>query len=58
MKALQNTLEAVLFADDGTVFATDGIMENLSLVTDAKTENGTPLSLMPLKKNEKTHIFR
>ena len=54
---LKSDKSTVLFADDGTVFATDGIMENLFLVTDAKTENGTPLSLMPLTKNEKTHIF-
>ena len=49
--------EAVLFADDGTVLATDGILESLHLLPDAKTENGTPLALAPLTKNEKTHIF-
>lgn len=49
--------EAVLFADDGTVLATDGILESLHLLPDAKTENGTPLTLAPLTKNEKTHIF-
>ncbi len=49
--------EAILFADDGTVLATDGILESLHLLPDAKTENGTPLALAPLTKNEKTHIF-
>lgn len=49
--------EAILFADDGTVLATDGILESLHLLPDAKTENGTPLTLAPLTKNEKTHIF-
>ncbi len=49
--------EAVLFADDGTVLATDGILESLHLLPDAKTENGTTLALAPLTKNEKTHIF-
>lgn len=49
--------EAILFADDGTVLGNRRHSGKSASVAGAKTENGTPLALAPLTKNEKTHIF-